>query len=66
MTDRKALRESGYTVTVEMTGAPYPNYAPEIGPGWAFVLRLHGRKVNEWADHKLAWAWAHRLALQTA
>ena len=66
MTDRKALRRSGYAVTVEMTGAPYPNYAREFGPGWQFVLRKDGQTVNTWGDHRLAWAWADRLARQTA
>ena len=59
--DRKELRLAGYTVTAEKTGAQYPNHAHNIGLGFAFVLRKHGERINEWSDHKGAWAWAQRL-----
>ena len=57
----KQLRQKGYMVTAEKTGAEYPNHAHKIGLGWAFVLRKEGKKIGDFSDHTMAWVWAGRL-----
>ncbi len=57
----KELREAGYSVTAEACGADYPNKGRDLPLGMAFVLRKHGKKINEHAAHEYAWAWAARL-----
>ena len=61
---RKQLIDLGYRVTAKKTGAEYPHSAMDIGLGWQFVLSAEGQPDRGFSSHKMAWAFAERLASQ--
>lgn len=55
-----------YSVTARKTGAEYPHYAPDLGPGWQFVLQFPGEAERSFSSHAMAHAFARRLQARIA
>lgn len=52
---------ANYSVKARKTGAEYPLYAAELGPGWQFILEYPEEPPRAFSCHKIAHAFAARL-----
>ncbi len=53
--------EQRYTVTARRTGDKFSAYAPDLGPGWMFVLSFPGEPERFFTNHTMAHVFARRL-----